>query len=234
MNLQQQIAHIQHIFGLRNDRCMREIPQRLAFLMAGINQLEKICQHRRVDDYERWLASVFARWSVTITMFTGEQSVAKIASKYRLNCSYCHAAPCVCPPTNRPDPKYSNPNPIQFDWSVKEWQEHLFKLYGVRNNERGLDHALLKLYSEAAESLSEWLLASTAPSFEPFDWAKINEDIIFELCDVFARLCAVASVLKIDLEAAILKQYSSGCTVCKNMPCACVTEDYFRANTSFI
>lgn len=237
MTLEQQILRIQSIFGPRNDRRMREIQQRLAFLTAGINQLEKACQHRRIDEYERWLASVFARWSVTITMLTGFSTAKKIASKYPFNCAYCRQTPCGCPSTNRPDPKYVTPDPVQLDWGVRDWQDHLFKLYGATNKTRGLDHALLKLYSEAAESLANWLLASTAPPFEPFDWAKVNEEITFELCDVFARLCAVASVLEFDLETAIANLYKQGCAVCNHIPCDCEMEAYFtrslKTGTSF-
>lgn len=240
MTLEQQIVHILSVFEKRNGQQMTRIEQRLAFLNAGIRQFDSAFEKQRTDQYERWLASIFARWVAAITMAAGSNGPYHVAEKFGAGCAYCGKIPCgpPCSEDARPEPKYLVPTAKQVERGIKDWQEHLNRAYGAKNKTRGIDKAIRKLYNESGEALDEWLLVTVAPPLDRFDWTGARKHLIYELIDVFARLIAVANILDIDLEAVVVKHYENGCGVCNENPCDCKLSEYVtrigKANTTFV
>ncbi len=80
-------------------------------------------------------------------------------------------------------------------------------IYGPRDHERGVVHAVAWLAEEIGE------LAQAVRK------GSIDEQR-HEIGDVLAWLASLASQLGIDLDDAV-SRYSSGCPRCASRPCAC-------------
>ena len=232
MTLEQQINRICLIYGRRNDWAMPKIELRLVFLNTAIKFLCDAYDERDELQYGKRLASVFARWAAAVEFMSSLKVSKEMASKYGAGCAYCKHSPCECPKRNRLPAQHVIPTSAQMDWSIKQWQDHLCQLYGKKNEENGLDHALRRLLSEAAEALGNWFIISTEPPQAIIDMERLNQELMFELCDVFARLLAVSSLLGIGLENAVDVQYRNGCSNCHRFPCACgVVESGYSKGT---
>lgn len=91
---------------------------------------------------------------------------------------------------------------------ISEFQELMKRLYFHRDSERGVKKTFEWLVEEIAE-LGEALKAGDK---------KAVED---EFADVIAWLASLANISNVNLEAAALNKYNSGCPKCGKLPCQC-------------
>lgn len=234
--LEQQVQLLQPIFGVRNQKLMPELWQRLAFMQAGMHNFVHAYDHRHTDLYASRLASLFARWVAAAESVGLGYVVLKMAAKYPAGeCTYCHHQVCICP-EDRPKGTLVQADPNQLAWSLRELQLGLGRVYGRKNRERGLDRAVYKLGDEIAEVMINCLLISVRPSGVASS-GKTEEKVLLELADVFAWMCGVATMLEVDLEMAFLAKYGRGCPNCGLTPCGCALPEYVegctRADTVF-
>ena len=91
---------------------------------------------------------------------------------------------------------------------IRQFQEIVARTYGERDAQRGLLGNLGWFVEEVGE-LSRALRRGTP--------AQRDE----EFADVLAWLVSLAEQSGVDLEAAALTRYGSGCPKCSTLPCAC-------------
>jgi NTP pyrophosphatase (non-canonical NTP hydrolase) len=92
--------------------------------------------------------------------------------------------------------------------NIREFQQHIWHIYGHHDSKRGLS----KTY--------KWLLREVGELGRAID----NNDILNakeEIADVLAWLSSVAKLLAIDMETVAIERYGSGCPKCKSIPCKC-------------
>lgn len=220
LTLLEEIERIRALYSARNARTLDTPDKLVALLGSGVRLLEDAFEEDAADTYAKCLASIFSRWAACTLHFEGV--VDAMASKYASNCAYCSTAPCTCPKVGRPAEKKLMLNPAALEWSLQDWQQHLVKLYGARNRERGMNVALRRLFSELTEVSNE-LLFSQLPMSGSFSAATgdTRSNIRNELCDVLAWTLACADILNINLMEAVEVRYGRGCPVCKQSPCDC-------------
>lgn len=90
---------------------------------------------------------------------------------------------------------------------VREFQQQIEALYGARDRRRGVDATFRWLAEEVGE------LARALRSRDP---ASLHE----EISDVLAWTVSVASLMGVDVEAAVLR-YAESCPRCGRNPCVC-------------
>lgn len=203
-------------YDKRNDIQLPSLSQRIEFLLLGIRNLQDAVEDGREDEYKYRLANVFARICCVAGHFTDMDVVKAFVSKYPAKgCSYCDKTPCGCG-SKRDKSKLSSVDPVQYEWRLSQFQEHLGKLYGAANEKRGMDNALSLLFSEAAELILIRLVYTGRLS-----QAEMYLQYGLELADALARLIAVANLLNIDLEAAVLETYEKPCSTCHGVVCTC-------------
>jgi NTP pyrophosphatase (non-canonical NTP hydrolase) len=230
VTLQQLLDHLKSIFSDRNARYLPEVVQRLAFLTAGIRQLEDGYEENLKGEYAGRLAYLFARWCAAVELVEDLSPLRMLAAKYGHCCSYCMAEPCACSQAGRPESATMLPNPACQAWSLRQWQQHLGQLYGAKNKARGVNFVLLRLFSENTEALSCWLLVTMPPAPEPTHYErrlnKFRGDLALELCDVLAWILAAANILSVDLEKAVMETYGHGCNRCEQPRCGCTWPEF--------
>jgi NTP pyrophosphatase (non-canonical NTP hydrolase) len=90
---------------------------------------------------------------------------------------------------------------------IREFQDLIRQIYFARDAKRGADKTFL------------WLLEEVGELTRAF---RRHEDHVGqEMADVVAWLVSMANLLKIDLEAEILKKYPKVCPLCSSLPCTC-------------
>lgn len=94
------------------------------------------------------------------------------------------------------------------DVSLKDFQEHIARMYGRKDAERGAEATFLWLMEEIGE-LAAGLRSGT------------KQELALEFADVIAWLTTIANVKGIDLSQAIWDKYGTGCPGCKVSPCQC-------------
>ncbi|MEM2515256.1 MAG: MazG nucleotide pyrophosphohydrolase domain-containing protein [Candidatus Caldarchaeum sp.] len=92
---------------------------------------------------------------------------------------------------------------------IRSAQKHLDEVYGDRDRVRGVSKTLAWLVSEVGE-LAEAIVQNLG-----------DERLREEAADVAAWLLSLCNIASIDLEAAFLEKYGSGCPRCGSKPCAC-------------
>lgn len=222
MTLEQWFKHFAAIYGQRNIRYLPNPAQRLAFLNAGLRLVEDAYEENQTEEYSKLLASAFARWTAMVELLPRTDAVMRLAVKYGTRqCAYCQQAPCACPRVNREDARVATVAPtVAQEWSIRDWQNQLGQLYGAKNAERGMDFVLRRLFSESVEVANNWLLCSIV-STEQISPSYHIDEMMSELCDVLAWILAAATLLHVDLEAAVAAQYGNGCPSCRSSICAC-------------
>lgn len=93
---------------------------------------------------------------------------------------------------------------------TKDAQEMMRRIYFERDQERGLERTLLRTFQELGE-LSDVILREGTKD-------KIRD----EIGDVFAWLCSLANLVKIDISEALMRKYPGICYRCGKAPCECV------------
>jgi len=91
---------------------------------------------------------------------------------------------------------------------VREFQRRIEELYLARDRARGIEGTFGWFVEEVGE-LSRALRK------------RNGENLREEFADCLAWLSTLASLSGIDLEAAALEKYGSGCPRCKGTPCSC-------------
>lgn len=196
--------------------------ERFAFMGLACADLSRCVRKGQTHLYPVAVGQMFA-WSDCLLeeLFRtgGGRVVAKgMCEKYPAGkCGYCQQMPCVCQEAARDEHVLAVGNREQMDWSLTEWQENLFAVYGAANREGGLPRALNRLFEEVAEVGRLLYLAEGADE----DLPTIRENIAREFTDVLAWLFAVCSLMEINLEDAVCHVYGSGCPVCRQAPCEC-------------
>ncbi len=93
--------------------------------------------------------------------------------------------------------------------TIREFQQRIEAIYFDKDSRRGLCEDLNWLIEEVGE-LSRALRRGQ------------KQEIEGECADVLAWLCTLASIAGVDLQAAAVAKYESGCPKCGTMPCACL------------
>lgn len=91
---------------------------------------------------------------------------------------------------------------------LRKLQELMAEMYLERDLRRGAEKTLLWMISETGE-VADAYLKSDRGALES------------EVADLLAWLLSFCNVMAIDLEAAILAKYGSGCPNCGSKPCKC-------------
>lgn len=92
--------------------------------------------------------------------------------------------------------------------SIEEFQKRIEDIYYARDSARGLAGTHMWFCEEVGE-LTRALRRNK------------REELEGEFADVLAWLATLASIAKIDLQAAAEKKYGQGCPRCRAIPCAC-------------
>ncbi len=96
------------------------------------------------------------------------------------------------------------------DMTISEFQCQIEQLYLERDQQRGVDAAFRWFMEEVGE---------LAKAIRRGDRDNLRE----EFSDVAAWLFTLASLLKLDMAAAVAR-YALGCPKCNSTPCACALE----------
>lgn len=91
---------------------------------------------------------------------------------------------------------------------IAEFQKRIEDIYFQRDSQRGLAGTHMWFCEEVGE-LTRALRRNK------------REELEGEFADVLAWLATLASIAKIDLQAAAEKKYGQGCPRCRAIPCAC-------------
>jgi NTP pyrophosphatase (non-canonical NTP hydrolase) len=92
--------------------------------------------------------------------------------------------------------------------SLKGFQQLIRGTFGAKDERRGVEGTFLWFTEEVGE------LATALRSGSHAQRAT-------EFADVLAWLATLANTVGVDLEAAVLEKYGSGCPSCGKSPCAC-------------
>lgn len=228
MTLQEMMEHLFKLYGRRNRIFLSGLRERIDFLNLAIGDLQEAVRKKHGPYiYGIALARVVARIFCVVESFQSLPLVETIARKYPSGyCSYCKKSPCACPEKRPSATLEKAPTEEQLQWSLRQWCEHLGALYGARNKRRGIENILNRLFKEIAELLS---LQMTIPNMAG-SLNGIEEEFALELADALAWTIAVANLLGIDLESAVLQRFGKGCWKCRQVPCVCVGFNVQPAN----
>ena len=95
-------------------------------------------------------------------------------------------------------------------WTISRFQKQIEAIYYERDAARGVQGTFIWLVEEIGE------IARSLTSGEPGSEAEAAE-----FADALAWLSTLASLRGIDLEAASVRKYGSGCPRCTETPCDC-------------
>jgi NTP pyrophosphatase (non-canonical NTP hydrolase) len=98
--------------------------------------------------------------------------------------------------------------PAPTDVSFREFQALIRGMYHDKDVARGIDGTFMWLMEEVGE------LAAALREGTPEEQAA-------EFADVLAWLTTIANVAEVDLTAAVVKKYGSGCPGCGHLLCSC-------------
>ncbi len=94
------------------------------------------------------------------------------------------------------------------DISLRDFQRLIREMYFEKDQTRGVDGTFMWLMEEVGE------LAAALREGTPAEQAA-------EFADVLAWLTTIANVAGIDLTAAVVEKYGSGCPGCGLLVCTC-------------
>lgn len=219
MNLSQLMEFFFNLFGLRNAVFLVGMPERIDLLSISVSDLQDAIRRGRTPHAHRIaLARLVSRVFCVADQFHGKLPLVEaLMEKFPpAGCAYCHSLPCACADI-RPDHTPYPPDPVQQQWSLRDWCRHIDAVYGERNRQRGFDHMLCRLFREVEE------LRSISRQVPRMEWSaeKILREHALELADILSWIMSIANNLDVDLEQAVLDRYGDGCTSCATNPCTC-------------
>jgi len=91
---------------------------------------------------------------------------------------------------------------------IQEFQRLIEAMYLAKDRNRGVERTFLWFMEEVGE-LAEAIRTRDA------------EGLIGEFADVLAWLTTIANVAGVDLTAAVVRKYGSGCPGCGRFECTC-------------
>lgn len=91
---------------------------------------------------------------------------------------------------------------------ITEFQQRIADIYLDRDRDRGAARSFAWFIEEVGE-LSRALRGED------------REHLVEEFADVMGWLASLASIVGIELDAAVVSRYGSGCPKCGNTPCTC-------------
>jgi NTP pyrophosphatase (non-canonical NTP hydrolase) len=204
------------LYGKRDSIYLPGREIRAQLLYRGIDDLQSAVRQRAwLPIYEVMCARIVSR-ILCIARGADDVSIGEgLARKYPLEgCAYCGQMPCVCQ-ENRDPYRLSAPTTEQEHWSLRDWQDHLTRMYGRKNKERGINYTLLRLGSEYGE------LISLERAIHRYSIDEVKDKYALELADAMAWTIAPAVLLGVDLQKAVEKRYGNGCLACHQIPCIC-------------
>lgn len=221
MSLQDSIYMMSGLYGPRNRFFLRGDTPSL-FVNTRIRDLWKAIRNGETDKdvLAQKLASVICRTVVVMDAFRGPPVAEALCAKFPLSgCAYCKRAPCVCKKKRTKKITLAAVSPVQMQWSITDWIDHLGNLYGERNREEGIYFAIARLWEEVAESQDAFYFETMSDADMLLDTRIQN--LNREFADIFAWIFAIAHLLDLPLEKAVVKRYSGVCQWCKKRPCQC-------------
>jgi len=102
--------------------------------------------------------------------------------------------------------------------SLRDFQQLIRGMYHEKDVARGIDGTFMWLMEEIGELASA--LREGTPEQGPSE-AGPSEELAAEFADVLAWLTTIANVAEVDLTAAVVKKYGSGCPGCGRLACTC-------------
>lgn len=205
----------------RNKKCFPTIADRVDHLVLGGAELLNAV---RVDDRDilpKVASKVLLRIFTVLQGFDEKAAIIqKLMHKFPANgCSYCGKKPCQCA-VDRPKQKADiRPSEFQKEWTLHDWQAHLYEVYGPTNADKNLTWIANRLASEIAEVVQARMLLDMQETDEGKEQYK--SEAISELADSFAWVAAVSTIIDADLEEEFVTRYGKGCSNCKQYPCQC-------------
>lgn len=107
--------------------------------------------------------------------------------------------------------------------TVGQFQQLIHEMYYDKDVARGIPGTFMWFMEEVGE-LSSALRAcgdTTQRDSQPPQWEQMRQNLKEEFADVLAWLATMANVAEVDLNAAILEKYGSGCPGCQLFICSC-------------
>ena len=222
MNLSFLCDHFKEIYRKRNCVFLPSLLERINTLNLTIGDLQEAIRKYDNEVVSVGLARVVAHIICVADQFHELPFVEIMGRKYHASgCARCHDIPCCCTDCPKPACEMA-PDPSQSAWTLTAWCQYFDRLYGERNRRKGLENVLNRLFKETSELLA---LAMNTSYWEGFSLEEIYQEFARELVDTLAWTIAVANILGIDLEAAVLKRYGSGCWACRKQQCECLHFD---------
>lgn len=102
--------------------------------------------------------------------------------------------------------------------TLSEIQQLIQRMYGEKDAARGIAGTFMWLMEEVGElatALREEDPAVNGPS----------QALAYEFADVLAWLATIANVAGVDLQAAFLSKYGTGCPGCGQVLCSCAISE---------
>jgi len=93
-------------------------------------------------------------------------------------------------------------------FSLADLQKVIRETYGAKDQRRGIDGNFMWLMEEIGELATALRNGSL-------------EEKTAEFADVLAWLATLANSAGVDLQAALVDKYGSGCPGCRRIPCVC-------------
>ena len=101
--------------------------------------------------------------------------------------------------------------------TIGGFQRTIEDLYFEKDRSRGIERTFMWFTEEVGELARDLLHRPADTGPEPAD-----SHLAREFADVLAWLTTMASIVGLDLEAAAVAKYGSGCPKCRVTPCACI------------
>ncbi|MEK7172706.1 MAG: hypothetical protein AAB740_01865 [Patescibacteria group bacterium] len=223
MTLQEIMDYFFRLYGRRNRIFLSGLDKRINYLSLGICDLQDaIRKEQNSEIIGAAFARVTARIFCIVEHFWSLPLVEAMSQKYPMRCcSYCQSFPCKCA-EKRPDVIVGSVSGEQLTWSLRQWQQHFNALYGEKNRQKGMDNVLNRLFKEVGELLS---LLMMIPNTN-LKLSEIEKEFALELADALAWVIALANLLGVDIEQAIVGRYGNGCWRCHQNSCICANFDF--------
>jgi NTP pyrophosphatase (non-canonical NTP hydrolase) len=209
-------------YGQRNTLYMPSRYQRLLFLAEAIHSLGDDLRKSNAIPQKQTLISLASVLSRTITFsnsFIDLDIVGAMSKKYPIEgCAYCGKKPCKCEYSNRDKITEEEINPLQLNWSIQKWCQHLNRTYGAINKEKGVDFAFKRLNAELFEVLSAEFKYSHTASSRSDDF---RDELSKEFADIFAWIFAISNIEGLNVGGIIKAWAFKKCHDCGKNPCAC-------------
>ncbi len=214
-------SHFAGIYGKKNSLLMPGLQERAIYLLKATRYMQD-CLRKHSDKkpkLEKALASLFSRMMAVADNFRDFPFVIWLCRKYpESGCGYCWERPCICAKGKRNvNMSAAVPKAEQIHQPLCKWQSDLFATYGDHNRKTGIEGTMLRLFAE----VTEVFMLTVDVSFHAQSPQVIEREYAEELADVFSWICALASLLEIDLATAIQKTYGEGCPGCRLSECRC-------------